>query len=440
METPSPKIHARPAVSSRRRRRAIQEQQFASYLTFGRNITVCLILFVFIYALVLLVIFPLLKQEAPHEQHIQRGAILKPVLKRAVEKVKQLPHTPGQLVAEGRHSEHLTDKHLMEAADQEMLRLRTNKHEDMQQNKVDGGGVGAPVKLGERAGFMVLGMHRSGTSMLAGLMATGMGYITGGPLIGGAFDNVKGFFERLDVVYQNDEFMNKQSVWWNLNIVDYDTEKALQMKKDGTIDFTNGKKALKFYNDPHNSPWLQKDPRQCLTLKTWLPLMNNEPAIVFTYRHPLEVAKSLKTREEMPISRGLRLWILYNKAALDNSRGLCIVHSSNEAILAEPLDEIKRISRELTDQCHVPKPPHDLTQDDVDRFVDRALQHNKADENAGRAVLEKYDGNCDIYDYESDAKGTDKTLERDLYTKAMRIFCDLKTGKAQNNSYEWPQL
>lgn len=33
-------------------------------------------------------------------------------------------------------------------------------------------------------GFMVLGMHRSGTSMLSGLLVKGFGYETGGPLIG----------------------------------------------------------------------------------------------------------------------------------------------------------------------------------------------------------------------------------------------------------------
>jgi hypothetical protein len=233
--------------------------------------------------------------------------------------------------------------------------------------------------------------------------------------------------------------MNKQSVWWNLNIVNYDTDKALQMKKDGQVEFSYGEKALAFFNDPNNSPWIQKDPRQCITLKTWLPLMSSEPAIVFTYRHPLDVAKSLKNREEMPIGRGLRLWILYNKAALNNSRGLCIVYSSNEEILAKPLDEIQRISYELTERCGIPKPPHELTQEDVDRFIDPALQHNTADKNIGRKVLEAHDG-CDIHDYDSEVQGFDLNLERELYLKTMRIFCDLKSGKAQQEGYAWPEI
>jgi hypothetical protein len=40
------------------------------------------------------------------------------------------------------------------------------------------------AKGGKTPGFMVLGMHRSGTSMLSGLLVKGFGYETGGPLIG----------------------------------------------------------------------------------------------------------------------------------------------------------------------------------------------------------------------------------------------------------------
>jgi hypothetical protein len=45
-----------------------------------------------------------------------------------------------------------------------------------------------------------VGMHRSGTSVLGGLINK-MGLKTGGPLIAPAEDNEKGFFERIDVVY-----------------------------------------------------------------------------------------------------------------------------------------------------------------------------------------------------------------------------------------------
>ena len=179
-----------------------------------------------------------------------------------------------------------------------------------------------------RKGFVVLGMHRSGTSMLSGLLVTGMGYKVGGPLIGPAFDNAKGFFERVDIVLQNDEFMAKQGVGWSYNVIAYDYKRALADMKSGRVAFKQGAPGLAFLNDEANSPWLQKDPRMCITLKTWLELLNSEPAAVFTYRHPFEVALSLKNREEdFPLERGLRLWIVYNMRAIQNAKGLCIVYS-----------------------------------------------------------------------------------------------------------------
>eukprot|EP00981_Chlorochromonas_danica_P012651 scaffold5245_cov183-Ochromonas_danica.AAC.2 len=54
-------------------------------------------------------------------------------------------------------------------------------------------------------GLVILGMHRSGTSLLAGLMHH-MGLEPGGPLLNSSVsDNPKGYFERLDI---NNNFMS----------------------------------------------------------------------------------------------------------------------------------------------------------------------------------------------------------------------------------------
>jgi hypothetical protein len=183
----------------------------------------------------------------------------------------------------------------------------------------------------------------------------------------------------------------------------------------------------------------------CITLKTWIPLFANKPAALFTYRHPYEVALSLKKREKgFPLERGLRLWIIYNMRAIQNSAGLCRVLSSNEAVLADPLTEVQRISDELTSKCGMPAPPRKLEQTDVDKFVDPELQHNKKereDKDAGKAVITDYDG-CVVREYESSEKeGSDAhTREHALYIKAMEVYCDLKSGAAYKDDYQWPSL
>ena len=55
-----------------------------------------------------------------------------------------------------------------------------------------------------------------------------MGLNTGGPLIRPWHDNEKGFFERIDVVVQNDAIMQKQSIDYAQSTYRFDTLKGLK--------------------------------------------------------------------------------------------------------------------------------------------------------------------------------------------------------------------
>ena len=239
--------------------------------------------------------------------------------------------------------------------------------------------------------------------------------------------------------------MGKQNIWWAANVINYDWEKAIKDKESGAVSFQKGKTGLAFMDDSNNAPWLQKDPRMCITLKTWTHLMKTEPAVLFTYRHPLEVALSLHKREKnFPLERGLRLWIVYNMRAVQNSKGLCVVRSSNDAILADPVHEIQRISDELTNSCRVPAPPDRIKQEDVDKFIDPKLQHGKNQlAKEEKRVLETYNnGECKVYSYTSEEEDGSAEFKRehDLYRKAMKVYCDFQSGEAYKDDYEWPKL
>jgi hypothetical protein len=468
------------------RRRPIHDQSFANYLPFGFHTTICLFLFFVTYATILLCLVPLLRAATiidtttdianNHDgmnHHVagspftytgeHNGDALKTALDPLVESYQHFPKVlPGQILAEDlasvvkkrifyyRQEEGYTDALLLKKAAAEFHHIRQQRPSKDDDHTAAAGRVeldttSAAAAAADKAapnGFVVLGMHRSGTSMLSGLLVTGMGYKTGGPLIGSAADNEKGFFERLDVVLQNDLMMNSQKVWWSVNVREYDPERALAEKDSGKVDFKKGIKALKFFNDPEHAPFLQKDPRMCITLKTWLTLMQNEPAAVFTYRHPLEVARSLKKREKgFTLDHGLRLWIVYNMRAIQNSADLCRVLSSNDAVLADPMKEVQRISDELTRKCRVPAPPRTLSRDDVEKFVDPGLQHNKKDKKDRFEVMD-YGSGCVAREYDTEyTEGSDGyTRERGLYIKAMKMYCDFQSGKGFEADYEWPVL
>ena len=261
------------------------------------------------------------------------------------------------------------------------------------------------VKQDPPLGVLVLGMHRSGTSLLAGLLVEGFGYTVGGPLLRASGENSKGYYERRDVVLENMHLLKQQGAHWNRAVEKYNASIPLVLGD-------KGKKALQFMENLKNTPWLVKDPRFCITLPTW----HIQPAIVFTYRHPMQVAFSLEERF-LTLERGLELWIIYNKLAIQNSQQLCRVLSSNDAILANPLEESTRIVEELVQKCHLQRPSRNVTREIVDRFVDASLQHHTKDDA------------CQNYD--SSEKG-------EMYKKAMKVYCDLQSGKAYKPDYEWP--
>ena len=447
---------------SRRNKRTRHQQRFANYLVFGWTSTVCLGLFALCYVLVLIILWPLLKASTPTElpdetardyiHHMHVPPSLKEIARVPVkDKIGEVASTLRKKLAQFRQGKGVTDANLLDqaVAEYESIVKHREAEEKVEakkhiESKNNAGAGDAVVAGNHRNGFMVLGMHRSGTSMLAGLLHKSAGYTVGGPLIGGAFDNEMGFFERIDIVLQNDEFMNKQNVWWSSNVVNYNWEQALRDKDSGAITFKEGRRGLTFLDNPNNAPWMQKDPRMCITLKTWLKLMNNEPAIMFTYRHPLEVAMSITKRDNsIALDSALRLWIVYNMRAIQNSKGLCIVKSSNDVILADPLHEVQRISDELTTKCGVPAPPSRITQAEIEKFIDPKLQHNKKKNKTAKKVLETYnDGKCVVHGFESTKKkgtaGYDR--EQDLYRKAMKIYCDFQSGTAYEEHYVWPVL
>lgn len=66
--------------------------------------------------------------------------------------------------------------------------------------------------------------------------------------------------------------------------------------------------------------WGWKDPRTCLTLPFWQPLVPHARYVI-CLRHPLEVARSVRARDGFPLAHGLRLWLGYTAAALRHTAG-----------------------------------------------------------------------------------------------------------------------
>jgi hypothetical protein len=461
-----------------RRKKKSSSSSSAAALTFGYKSTTCLFIFAVLYGTFLICFQPMLRTNDATNlrdslQKVRKPHHVKERLKNAKDRfVHKLRRKDGNVsgngsgnvsgrnghidndaaIATGAGSANKNEMDKQPKVKQQVKKQQVKKQQ-VKQDENNHRKVETEIQVDQSKktrGFMVLGMHRSGTSMLSGLLVEGFGYKPGAPLIQPAYDNEKGFYELVPAVLQNDIFMYEQNVDWSSNVKNYDADRAYQRYKSGQIDFKRGTNALKILNDETYTPYLQKDPRMCITMRTWLPLLNNKPAIIFTYRHPLEVAMSLANRQNFQLSHGLRLWIHYNKAAVLNSSDLCRVVSSNNAVLANPLGETKRIASELTSKCNVPPSPKIIDQKIVDSFVDPTLQHNKnqlkSKENERKIIKTFNDGKCLVKEFDSSIKGgggrhqskQEKGYEMNMYLTAMKVYCDFESGEAYKDSYVWP--
>ncbi|KAL3801620.1 hypothetical protein HJC23_013125 [Cyclotella cryptica] len=301
-------------------------------------------------------------------------------------------------------------------------------------------------------GVFLLGMHRSSTSVLSGLLVQGFGYEVGGPSLPPAEDNPKGFFERSDVVDMNNAFLNTQGMTWDNHdkIGGYNLSLTNSHLSSGVISNATLGDIVNFYNRAGRTvPYLHKDPRTCLTLPVWMEHLSHRPAILFTYRHPLEVAMSLKKRDNFPLVKGFKLWIIYNVLAVRYSSGYCRVVTSSDAIVHDTLEEMARILTDLSKRCHVIPPPNvTLSSTIVDAFVDHSLQHNtngkhqEEEQLSNATILQDFGNGCVAPKIKSDhAEGSrDEMKETKVYLMAIKLFCAFKSGRAFWKNYEMPDL
>lgn len=282
-----------------------------------------------------------------------------------------------------------------------------------------------------RPGVIILGMHRSGTSLLGGLVSR-MGLNLGGPLMSPAVDNEKGFYERLDVAAQNDYLMKSQNVLYHVNTSRYDVMRGIKdvMMATGTF-FEEGKKALSFFNNETNYPWMMKDPRLCITMRTWLPFLNFVPAVLFTYRHPMDVALSMSKREneKFSVKKGLTLWYVYNKRAILQTQDLCRVTTAHRRVMQQPQKELDLIYDALI-YCGVTV-PRKLNASDIASFMDANLQH-------GNSTLIDHHCNEDLSVLLPPPSWHTSTADDiALYREVMGLYCAMEDGRAFASSYQF---
>ena len=219
--------------------------------------------------------------------------------------------------------------------------------------------------------LIVLGMHRSGTSALTGVLS--MAGVDPGPSLIPAADgiNPKGFWEHQEVVAIHERLLVAISTswdderplpkdWWHLPIViRFREELTAILRRDFSI-----------------SPfWILKDPRLCRLLPMWIQIFQElgvRPQFIICLRHPFEVASSLNRRDGLHQERACLLWLEHFLDSEHWTRGHSRVIVTYEQLLADWRATVQRIA----DKFSLVLPVDSAASERIEAFLEPSLRHH----------------------------------------------------------------
>ena len=161
---------------------------------------------------------------------------------------------------------------------------------------------------------VIVGMHRSGTSCLAGCLEQ-LGLHLGN-VITSSPHNEKGNRENPELWPIHDAILGRCGAAWDAppeGIVPWTTK-----DRTAVLGFLERYRGI-------TEPWGFKDPRVTLLLDGWMSVVPGL-RLVASFRHPVAVARSLAARNGLSEERSLFLWERYNREVLRwHSRTGCLL-------------------------------------------------------------------------------------------------------------------
>lgn len=223
--------------------------------------------------------------------------------------------------------------------------------------------------------IVVLGMHRSGTSVVCRSMSC-LGAQFGSNLIPKNFDNEKGFWEDRDIVRLNNNLLTALNLHWYGSVAPVEIEWAnpqVQALRKQASDLLLEKVGQK------DTVFCFKDPRTSGLLEFWKVVFRDadlEPRFVVSFRNPVEVADSLESRNALSRTKSYYLWLASVRSALHGTNGYKRTLVSFSSLLEEPSANIERMAQDLS----LPVDHQELEEEFVGKFIDSSLKHFSADQ------------------------------------------------------------
>ena len=227
-------------------------------------------------------------------------------------------------------------------------------------------------KLRSERLFVILGMHRSGTSALCRCLLT-MGVDLGSNLNPPHGTNPKGFWEDLNILELNESLLAILGLRWDtFSLMSIERVQFIQQEEliEQARDIVRSK-----IRCSDNKIFGFKEPRTTSLLPFWQKVFQGESyqvAYLLPYRNPLSVAQSLKRRDGFELTKSYLLWLLHAIPCLAETVGSQRVLVNYDDLLEDPFGIVSAIAKEFELSVD-----DDLLHEYATDFLDKELRHTR---------------------------------------------------------------
>lgn len=265
--------------------------------------------------------------------------------------------------------------------------------------------------------LLVLGMHRSGTSVLArslGLMGCKLPTNPMGP----AEDNRTGFWEPVSIVRAHDELLRALDIAHDFPIDERIGGRDIlemiraQGSESEWIDRLADCVRQEYGSVDPNECIVIKDPRMCRLVPLWMRVLESlgrTPAAVIPVRNPVEVAGSLRERNQFPSGKSYWLWMDHVLRAEHDTRSILRVAVRYESLIEDWRSQLHRVN----DSLGLDFATFDQAEQ-IDRLVSDEHRHQVAD---ARSLKNLPDLVRDTYEAACEAAESDGAIDSQQFDK-----------------------
>ncbi|MCB0664872.1 MAG: hypothetical protein KDC80_03575, partial [Saprospiraceae bacterium] len=224
----------------------------------------------------------------------------------------------------------------------------------------------------KRKCIMVLGMHRSGTSAMAGVLEY-LGFNLGEDLMPASKFNPKGYFENNQIYHLNEAILRGLGVSWNKT---YYLPAAILDRIDRKyIDQANEILANQFYD---GEVIVLKDPRFSILSEFWKKILVSQGFdlyFVIMIREPMMVTRSLFQRDSFICEKSSLIWMDYMFKAERLTRNENRIFVNYDNLVENPKDVLINTFENLLFEFEHLR----ARIESVDDFLSKDLRHHFSD-------------------------------------------------------------